>query len=393
MYRLVFILLLLPNLLLAQGIHFKSYDINTALENAKKQNLDVFLYVHTSFCENCNWMSEQVFESKKVGHYYNDKYISLSIDASSKEGKALVEKYQLEIYPSFLYIDSKNKPLHLLVGNMNADDFIKNSKEATDPKQQLFTLENKITESSSIEELSEYIYVTYKAAREDSVMLRAFLDKIEHDHIEIKSIWFALREATTHMGLHSDALLYVVKHAKEIENQYGIKEIIQTINAAAKVSMRPFVMNRDAAGWQDLMTYLEKELGKQGQTLNYAYNPSFYLNIKDYSTAFNKMEQGVNTLKDRDPEIKAYLYRNWAWNIYNYYNDNDKISEGLNWINQAIQVHPTCMNLETKAGLLFKQKNYKEAKLIAEQAIELEKKEKVHAMLAHTILDELENIE
>ncbi|KXX67197.1 DUF255 domain-containing protein [Flammeovirga sp. SJP92] len=393
MRSLILFLLLLPTVVGAQAIQFKNLKLDDAFQKAKKENKDVFITVYTTYCESCNMMQEEIFNEKKVGSYYNQNYVSLLIDADSKEGKKLVNEYKLHDYPSFLFIDQNNQPLHLFVGNMSENDFMKSTKEAKDPNQQLYTLKKKVNKNSSIQELSEYIYVTYKASMDDPELLSAFLTNIKHDHIELKTIWFALREATVHNGLHSEALTYVIKHAREIEKQYGVKEIIQTINGAAKVSMKPFVEKKDTKGWQELMAYLEKELGRQGQTLNCAYNPTYYLNIKDFNTAYNKMEQGVEILKDRDQEVRAYLYRNWAWNIYNYYDETEKVKTGLKWINEAIAVHPTCMNLETKAGLLFKDKNYKEAKIIAQQAVQLEKKEKVHAMLAHNILQELESIE
>ncbi|WP_044200883.1 DUF255 domain-containing protein [Flammeovirga sp. OC4] len=393
MRSLVLFLFLLPSVVLAQAIQFKNLSLDDAFKKAKTENKDVFITVYTTYCEACNMMQEEIFEERKVGNYYNQNYISLLIDANSQEGKKLVDEYKLHDYPSFLFIDHDKQPLHLFVGNMSENEFMKSTKEAKDPNQQLYTLKKTINKNSSIQDLSEYIYVTYKASMEDPEILTAFLNKIEQDHIEVKRTWFALKEVTIHNGLHSKALTYVIKHAREIEKQYGPKEIIQTINGAAKVSMQPFVEKKDIKGWQDLMTYLEKELGKQGQTLNCAYNPTFYLNIEDYNTAYSKMLQGVDILKDRNQEIKAYLYRNWAWNIYYYYDESDKVKTGLDWINEAIKVHPTCMNLETKAGLLFKNKDYKEAKILAEQAIQLEKKEHVHAMLAHTILQELESIE
>ncbi|MBD0401213.1 DUF255 domain-containing protein [Flammeovirga sp. EKP202] len=393
MRSLVLFLFLLPSVVLAQAIQFKNLSIDNAFKKAKTENKDVFITVYTSYCEACNMMQEEIFEERKVGHYYNQHYISLLIDANSQEGKQLVDEYKLHDYPSFLFIGQDKQPLHLFVGNMSENEFMKSTKEAKDPNQQLYTLKKTINKNSSIQDLSEYIYVTYRASMEDPEILTAFLNKIEQDHIEIKKIWFALKEVTIHNGLHSKALTYVIKHAREIEKQYGTKEIIQTINGAAKVSMQPYVEKKDIKGWQELMTYLEKELGKQGETLNCAYNPTFYLNIEDYNTAYSKMLQGVDILKDRNQEIKAYLYRNWAWNIYYYYDESDKVKTGLDWINEAIKVHPTCMNLETKAGLLFKNKEYKEAKVLAEQAVELEKKENVHAMLAHTILQELESIE
>lgn len=393
MRTLLFILLFIPNFVIAQSIDFKKININAALEEAKKSQKDIFINIYTSFCESCNWMDDQVFNTKKVSQYYNQNYISISIDAESKEGKQLIEKYKLLVYPSFLYLNKRGNALHLIVGNMDENQFLRASKEAKNPDQQLFTIKNKISKKASIAALSKYIYVTYKAALEDPEMLQLFLSKLSDEALKNKEIWRGLKEATTHTGLQSDALLYVAKHAVFIEKEYGVKEIIQTINAAAKVSMRPYVMDQNIAGWEKLMAYLENELGRTGQTLNYAFNPSFYLNIKDYATAFRKMEEGIAVLKDRDPEVKAYLYRNWAWNVYHYYDEPEKITTGLDWINDAIQVHPTCINLETKAGLLFKRKDYQQAKLVANQAIQLEKKENVHAMLAHTILRELENIE
>ncbi|TRX69577.1 DUF255 domain-containing protein [Flammeovirga kamogawensis] len=394
MRSLLSLLLLIPFYCQAQGIQFKNISIDEAEKIAQKEQKGIFISIGTSWCPNCNWMENEILDSKKVGNFINDNYVSLSIDAESKKGIKIVEQLQLHTYPAYIYLQNDGTPLHLTVGEMTEADFIKTSKQAENPHYQYFTLKKKIESSKSIstEDLAHYINTSYATNTNDSIQLQKFLNDITDEDIENKDIWSALKQATIHLGLHSEPTLYVIKHAKIIEDKYGVKEIIVTINNAAKVSMRPFVANRDVAGWQELMSFLEDKLGKQGETLNFAYNPTFYLNIKDYATAYNKMEQGVSTLSDRDKEVKGYLYRNWAFNVYQYYNDEEKLKAANNWIDSAIEIHENSMNLETKAGLLFKLKEYDSAKEYALKAIDLSKKEKVHALVAHTVLHELEEI-
>ncbi|WP_281614284.1 thioredoxin family protein [Flammeovirga sp. SubArs3] len=378
----------------SQGIKFQKISLEKAINEAKTNNKKVFIDIHTKWCPNCDWMQEEVFQNKKIGNHYNQNYICIDIDAESTQGIVLIKKYKLHVYPSFLYLDSDGNPIHLLTGVMNKDEFVKDTKEAENTSTQLFNLQKEIhtNKSQDLNVLSRYIYVSYKAGYADDKTLKEFLVKVDENSLKNKWVWMALKEATMYSGLHSDALQKLVQHTASIEKDYGIKDIIQTINAAANVSMQPFVEKRDIQGWEDLMAYLDKSLGKQGKTLNCAYNPTFYINIKEYSTAFSKMEQGVQLLSDRDPEVRAYLYRNWAWNIYHYYDDKDKLNMGLEWINISIKSHPYSINYETKAGLLFKLKQYKEARINAEKAIELAKKEKVHPTLAHLVLDELDGM-
>ncbi|ANQ48277.1 thioredoxin family protein [Flammeovirga sp. MY04] len=391
MWKTTLYILLLPILSVGQNINFEINDLHTAQKKAKKEQKGIFIDIHTNWCKNCEWMQEEVFKTKKVSSYYNNHYINLSVDAESKLGKTLVEKYNLSIYPSYLYLNQDAEALHLVTGLKSKEEFIEASKEAEDPNNQLFVLQKlvKNEKEPDIKILSNYIYTTYNAAYEDEIMLSKFLGRLNDDLLKEESIWRALKEATMHNGLHSESLHYIVKHSNVIESEHGIKDIIQTINAAASISMQPYVEEKNIKGWEKLMSYLNTSLGKQGTTLNLAYNPTFYINIQDFETAYNKMSEGVKTLHDRDPEVRAYLYRNWAWDVYHYYNDQEKLGTALEWVDNSLDVHYNSINLETKSGILLKLKSYEKAKMTALEAIELAKKEKVHPTLAYSVLEKL----
>ncbi|OHX65703.1 thioredoxin family protein [Flammeovirga pacifica] len=391
MWKKTLIILFFPILTYAQNINFEMTDLEKAQQKAKNQNKDIFIDLYTNWCINCEWMQEEVFKTKKIASYYNENYINLSIDAESKLGKQFVEKYKLSIYPTYLYLNSSGEALHLVTGLKTKEEFIEGSKEAKDPSQQLFSLQKNIKQNahSDINVLSNYIYATYKAAYEDKSVLDEFLLKLNDELLKEKYIWRALKEASMHSGLHSECLNYLVKHSSIIEENHGIKEIIQTINAATSRSMQPYVSKKDIKGWEELMDYLKKSMGKQGETLMLAYNPTFYIQIQNFDKAYSLMKEGVAKLHNRTPDVKAYLYRNWAWDVYHYYNEETKLSNALEWIDNSLDIHYNSINLETKSGILLKLKKFEQAKLTALEAIELAKKEKVHPTLAYNVLEKI----
>lgn len=80
--------------------------LEEALATAKAQGKQVFIDVGAYWCPPCHRLDEEVFVKQEVGAALAKDYIALHIDAEKGEGPELVERYQVQAYPTMLVLES-----------------------------------------------------------------------------------------------------------------------------------------------------------------------------------------------------------------------------------------------------------------------------------------------
>lgn len=124
MFVLLYIVLFAGHGLSAQGILFGQGSWDEALTKAKVENKLLFVDVCTSWCGPCKRMARDVFTREKVGMYFNSNFISYKIDAEQGVGPKIKERYGVEAYPTFLFLDGNGKLIYKLVGFHDVRDFL-----------------------------------------------------------------------------------------------------------------------------------------------------------------------------------------------------------------------------------------------------------------------------
>lgn len=103
------LLLLAPTLAFSQGIHFEDGDWKTVLAKAKKDSRLVYVDVYTTWCGPCKVLAATIFPQKEAGDVYNARFVNYRIDAEKGEGVALAKKYEVNGFPTHLFIDPKTE--------------------------------------------------------------------------------------------------------------------------------------------------------------------------------------------------------------------------------------------------------------------------------------------
>ncbi len=103
--------------------NFRPISFDEALAAAKQENKLVFIDFYTDWCGPCKKMAAEVFPQKKVGDFFNAKFVSVKYNAE-KEGKELAARYVVKAYPTFVIVNAKGEVQLELKGSMGADDFI-----------------------------------------------------------------------------------------------------------------------------------------------------------------------------------------------------------------------------------------------------------------------------
>ncbi len=120
---ILFCLLLLPLFSDAQsaaGIRFSSKSFEEILQTAQTTGKTIFIDVYTDWCVPCKKMTEEIFPMAAVGDFYNENFINYRINAEAGNGRGIAEKYQVNSYPTYLFLNSSGQIIHRGVG-YNAD--------------------------------------------------------------------------------------------------------------------------------------------------------------------------------------------------------------------------------------------------------------------------------
>lgn len=114
------------------GIHLlENKPWSEVVTLAKKENRMIFVDCCTSWCGPCKMMEKEVFPQEKVGIFFNKHYISVKYDMEKGNGAILKKKYDINGYPTYLFIDPANEMIVLkATGFTPAEQFIELAKKA-----------------------------------------------------------------------------------------------------------------------------------------------------------------------------------------------------------------------------------------------------------------------
>ena len=117
-------------------IEFSANTWEYILAEAKVQNKLIFIDAYTTWCGPCKWAAKYLFTNKDVAEYYNHNFINVSMDMEKGEGVAFAKRFQVNSYPTFLIINSKQEIVSRTEGVDQTKKFItdfinfgKNAKE------------------------------------------------------------------------------------------------------------------------------------------------------------------------------------------------------------------------------------------------------------------------
>jgi thiol-disulfide isomerase/thioredoxin len=100
------------------------------LNEASKQNKPIFLDMYTDWCGPCKLMAKNIFTKENVGAKYNPLFISYKVNAEKGDGIEVAKKFNVSVYPTFLFLNSHGYLIHRVEGEREAGPFISLADEA-----------------------------------------------------------------------------------------------------------------------------------------------------------------------------------------------------------------------------------------------------------------------
>jgi thioredoxin-related protein len=113
-----------------QGIKFFEGSWHEALQLARKENKIIFVDAYTPWCHPCKKLKKDIFPQKAAGDFYNANFINMSIDLEKWRGLVFTLYYDVNAYPTLLFIDPDGKAVLESKGFKNVTRLIKLGKKA-----------------------------------------------------------------------------------------------------------------------------------------------------------------------------------------------------------------------------------------------------------------------
>jgi thioredoxin-related protein len=412
-------------LVFSQGIEFEQGTWKEVLAKAEQTHKPIFVDVYTAWCGPCKMMSKQIFPLQEVGKVYNANFICYQLDAEKGEGIEIARKYQVEAYPTYLFIKANGALFSKVTGYMKSENFIEVSKSAlaemndlkpmeewdkeylqkkNDPK---FILDyiNKRTKLgfSNASLFDEYLKLIPEEERTSEIVVKIYMkearqmkvNSFAYENLKKNKIKFLTKLAVD--SYLNDAILNTVHEAAKSKNEKLLETAISAYDQLAKT---PTSKYKD----EIYMEYYQIT-GETGKYVKYASSfcnnelmklspDSIFSKDKEMFQNFEKMIVSPEVLAlldsaqiDMINESKASIahyerdkvsksLNEVAWQIFEKVSDVKVLKDALSWSKRSLELIPNnSMYLDTYANLLYKLGRKKEAISKEKEALTYSNKE------------------
>lgn len=94
-----------------QGVAFFGGTLDETMAKAKSEGKSVFIDFYTDWCGPCKAVADNVFPTKEAGEYFNSRFINMKIDAEKGRGPELVDKFKVQVYPTFIVLNAEGETI------------------------------------------------------------------------------------------------------------------------------------------------------------------------------------------------------------------------------------------------------------------------------------------
>lgn len=137
-------------------------SLTQALARARKANKLVMVDFYTDWCGWCKELDKNTYTNPKVGEITNRHYVAAKVNAE-KGGTAAARKYQVDGFPTILFLTGTGEAVGRIVGYMPAEPFAERITQIATAHRELPALEARLKADPGDAEAAARLAATYAA--------------------------------------------------------------------------------------------------------------------------------------------------------------------------------------------------------------------------------------
>ncbi|WP_162426930.1 thioredoxin family protein [Pontibacter pudoricolor] len=350
-------------------INFRKGTVAEIMAQAKTEKKPIFIDAYTTWCGPCKWMDKNVFVNDAVADYFNTNFVNYKLDMEKGEGIEMAKKYEVQAYPSFLFLAADGSVMHRTVGARPAEMFMDVATIAKDPAKNFASYQKKFDGGErSADFMMGYLKVLNEAALDAGKVAEAYFATQKSDQLLERGNWKLIYENIN--TVESPTFKHLVKNREAFAKKYTADSVNNKILSVYGMALNRAAYEGKDAEFTKLKTNLTKlNLKDAERSLLFAdavyYErkqdlPKYHAaNIKLYDTYFSSDANRLNSI---------------AWKYYETIDDKAMLQKAEEWARKSVSIAPGYANLDTHAALLYKLGQKQKALEAANKAIAAGKK-------------------
>ncbi len=356
--RFLLILLLFSSIASAQMITFEEPDWQIAMDKAKKEGKLLMVYLNTLWCDPCLDMEETIFQDATVHDFYSEKFINVPFDAEGFPGAEIADRYGVEIFPVFLFINHYGELIHKGCGWMDESTFLEVGQNALTESKTLIYYQKMFAQGErSPKFLSDYSYLLDAACIDASAFVKSFFKDLPEEKWVEEPAWTMINLNV--YNPYSPQFEYLAANHELFEVRYGKDTVDAKIY---DVLIRQFIQIYEG---EDLTLFANQALQKVMSDLEFGGKDELQSMVDlQYAELTGNWElygnSVIKVIAEQQVSDQDQL-NEFAWKFYLYVTDPSQLNAAINWMERMLRTQKTATSLDTYAALLFKTGRTKEA--------------------------------
>ncbi|MCW3463799.1 thioredoxin family protein [Chitinophaga nivalis] len=351
------------------GIVFRQDAFAAVLAESGRTGKPVFIDCYTSWCSPCKWMEKNVFVNDTAAAFYNAKFINYKIDMEKGEGPALRQRYGVQVFPTYLFLNAKGELIHKATSRMEMPEFVEEGKKALDPARSFVALEKAFREGNrSNEVLLSYALALQKTDRNkgDSVSSLLMAQLTDAD-LKTPLGWQAIQAFA---WSEEDRLgKYFLANVADYTKNYGRPAVAKIEERLQSTALYALMRKKDSTAFFARLAPWQQSADPALQKKALMMEADYYLGIGDAKNFIRVTDKGLKGWLQKDDVSLSFIARRCQ-----YLGEGNRLlmQQAYRLAKQAVVVAPReYSNQSTLAKVCQDMGNREEALEAAEAAYQL----------------------
>lgn len=348
------------NVAIASGINYYNQSWSEIKAKAKAENKYIIINCYTVWTDLSQSMESETLSDTGIVAFINAKFIAVKMDMEKGEGSKIAMKFHIHGGPAYLFFNSDGRYVYQTIKYANSKDFMVELNNAIDTNKQYKAPGYSASLDVDYPEFYKKIFLT-EGSREfpsDSVKL-TFLNKQKDLFSEIS---WAILSMSYRNNVYAQ---FFLDNYEKYKNLYGPASVVSVFNYMIYNNLETVIKEKSKHKLNNILKMTDKYDIIDPQFSKIILKFVYSARIEDW----NMYSQALNDFVGQ----KGYGYPRYlseqCWHLYQKCDNMKVLENACGYMKEIVNISSTYHCLGTYSALLYKAKQFPEAKIWAEKAL------------------------